>query len=296
MAKASLKLGETIQGHTYMGGNPNDQSNWVNVDELAASGKSGDEFLGLIKDKHPALIPQLKMLSEGRLAVPQARAATDPYWQSMMKLGALYDPSLDQVDYSKRQATAKDFAAGASSQNIRNLNQAIGHLKGLVNTFGSVAGHQGLLGLGHVINQGENWFEKMNGDPGITDYNAHRTALASELAAVFKGKGASSETEVSKFYDMLDPNMSTAQKTSVARAVVNMLNSRIDELGQQYNQGMGTTKEGIELLNPIAKKNFESMRTLGLDQKDTDALNADNPVVVDKPRGRRVGRFIIEGG
>lgn len=260
---SKLKPGDTVEGHTYFGGDPNAQSSWVNMDDLARSGKTGDEFLGLISQQHPSLVPTLKALSEGRQAVPTNKSTTDPYWQSMMGLARLYDPSLDQVDYPTRAAARKDFAAGASAQNIRNLNQGIGHLHELVQAIPKVAGHSGFLGMGKLLNKVQNSYEEGNGDPGITSYDMPRIALSAELAAIFKGKGASSEKEIEKFYKGIDINSSTAQKKEAAVALTKLLNSRLDELGQQYTQGMGRARDGITFLNPVARKQFEDIQKMG---------------------------------
>jgi hypothetical protein len=298
MPAKKLELGDMIQGHTYVGGDPNDQKNWLAVDQLTQTGLSGDEFLNKLNEVNPSIARSVKAMAEGREATPAGRVMTDPYWGQVFKLAQQYDPKLDQANYTKRQGTAKDFAYGQSAQNVRNLNQAIGHLKGLVDSYPSVAGTQGLLGLGRLYNATANQFNDWNGDPGITDYNAHRTALASELASVFKGKGSSAEREVEKFYDMLNPNLSLSQKNTNARAITNMLNSRLDELGQQYTQGMDTIKNGIDFLNPVAKKDFETMRVLGMSPEEVKALDVDNPSANTSMRGggkrKKVGRFEIE--
>lgn len=276
-AAPKLTLGTNVDGHTYIGGDPSNKQSWLNMDEMANTQLTGQSFLDELSKRHPSVIPTIKALSEGRQALPTGRATTDPYWQSMLTMAHQYDPSLDQADYGKRFATAKAFApGGASAANLTNLNQGLGHLYGLVQAIPKVAGHAGLLGLSHLLNMGQNYYEDVNGDPGITDYTVHRTALSSELASIFKGKGASAEAEVNKFYDMLGPNSSTAQKKMAAKGLTELLASRIDELGQQYTQGMGTVKQGIDLLNPNAKKQFTTIQAL-------DESNNNAPVAPSTP-------------
>lgn len=259
----TLKLGLNVDGHSYIGGDPHDPSSWINADELAATGKSGDDFLSIIQRSHPSLVPTIKSLSEGRLAVPSGRAQTDPYWQTIFTLANQYDPSLDAASYPARVKVRKDFTSGTSAQNLRNINQAIGHLHGLSEQIPLVAGHSGFLGLAGLLNKGINAYEEGAGDPGISSYNDYRTALANELASVFKGKGSSSETEITKFYNMLDPSRATIQKYAGVRNLADMMQTRLDEMSQQYNQGMGTTKKGMDLLDPQVKQIFPKLSKLG---------------------------------
>lgn len=283
-AAPKLKLGDSVQGHTYMGGDPTKQSSWVDLDSLTNSGKSGDDFLGDLQKINPSLVNTVKAISEGRQAVPASRMATDPYWGTAFRLAQQYDPTLDQSKYPLRQKTALDFAPnGGAGQNLRNLNQAIGHLHDLVQAVPGVAGHSGLLGLSHLINMGQNFEADMSGDPKITAYETPRVALSSELASVFKGKGSNNEQEVNKLYNLLSTNSSTPQKYQAAKSLASLMKSRVDELGDQYNTGFSTTKDPIHLLNPSAQQQFSVIQSAG-DAPQTDVKVAPLPDVDPKTR------------
>lgn len=261
-AATALKLGDIVQGHTYMGGDPNAQSSWVDVDALDGTGLSGQPFLDQIQKQHPSLVNSIKALSEGRQATPMNRVMVDPYWGTAFKLAQQYDPTLDQTTYPVRQKTAIDFkAGGTAAQNLRNLNQAIGHLHELTQAIPAVAGHSGLLGLSHIINMGQNAEANFSGDPNYTAYTIPQTALASELASVFKGKGTTAEPEVNKYYDALGINASTPQKYQAARSLAGLLKSRVDELSDQFQQGMSKTPDQLRLLNPQAQKDFDDAQS-----------------------------------
>lgn len=254
------QVGYTESGFKYMGGDPNSQTSWKPL--------TGDEFLGTLPQQTQL---QVKAIADGRLQLPSFALKT-PYWQQMIRLTGQYDPNFDQVNFNARSSTRKDFTSGTSAQNLRNLNQAIGHMQGLADSISGVAGHSGFP-YATTVNSAINSVESGMGDPRQASYNAYRTALSNELASVFKGKGGSNETEVSKFYDMLSPNSSTEQKQAAIRGISDMLKSRIDELGYQYNQGMGTTKDGLSLLNPHAAQSFQKLSGLGQEQAQTSSAS-----------------------
>lgn len=282
LGRPTLKLGDIVQGHTYMGGDPNSQQSWVNADDMVSSGKTGEEFLATLQKNHPTLANMVKALAEGRQEVPKNRLGVDPFYKTAFQLAQQYDPSLDEASYPMRVKTAVDFgASGVAAQNIRNLNQAIGHLHDMTKASTGVTGMggglvSGLFGLAHPLNWVANSVEGAAGDPRITAYEAPRTALASELASVFKGKGTSNEAEVKKLYDLLSINNSTPQKMQAAKSLSSLMKSRLDELADQYNQGMGTTKQGLHFLNSSASKQFGELQQAG------DEETPGSPAVDDK--------------
>lgn len=285
MPAPKLKLGDIVEGHTYMGGEPNNKESWLNTDDLARTGLSGDELLGKLKETNPSMVPIIQSMSEGRYPVPTNRVATDPYWQTLFQVANQYDPSLDAVDYPTRQKTSASFRGdGLAARNIKNLNQGIGHLNDLVDAIPKVAGHSGFLGLGTLINSAQNAYESGSGDPGITSYEIPRTALAGELASIFKGTGTSAEKEVDKWYEALGMNKSTAQKQEAARQLTGLLKSRLDALAEEYKTGMGKARDGISFLNPTAQKQFIRAQSLGLTPEKAAAVaTAQDDASVIKP-------------
>lgn len=273
-AAPKLKLGDEYGGHTYMGGDPGNQSSWVNIDDMVGSGLTGDDFLKTIQQAHPSLVNTIKALAQGREAVPAGRVMTDPFFKTAFQLAQQYDPTLDQTSYVRRQQSVKAFApGGVAAQALTNLNQGIGHLHDLVQAIPGVAGHSGLLGLSHLINMAQNKEADWSGDQNYTAYVVPRTALSGELASIFKGKGTSAEAEVQKFYDLLDSNSSTPQKYEAARGLSSLLKSRIDELNDQYDQGSTTDKESLRLLNPTAQKQFDAIQSAGITPTQSSAVD-----------------------
>ena len=72
---------------------------------------------------------------------------------------------------------------------------------------------------------------------------------------------------------MLDSAKSPSALKAVARQATDLLASRIDALGEQYNKGMGTTIDPIKLLTPKAQ---------GVWSK----LNSPEPTKTPKPNSK----------
>ena len=213
----------------------------------AAANVSGAAFLSSLPQ---AMGDQVKALAEGRMAFPAGFALKSPYWQNMISMVSQYDPNFDAINYNARAKTRADFTSGKNAQNIKALNTAIGHLGTLDEQIGGTAGHSIPL-VGQGLNYLENKAAQYSGEPGITNYNQTAGALASELTQVFRGSGGN-EADIKRYIDQLNPDASTVQKKAAVKNIVDLLNSRTEAIGDQYNQGMGTTADPLTLLNPKA--------------------------------------------
>lgn len=253
------KPGDIVKFHKFMGGDPANPDSWAPVE--------GSDFLHELGQTNPTLAIRVKAIAEGREPMPST-SRINPFNRMLANAVAHYDPEgYDSINNGTRAKLRADFTSGTSALNIRNLNQAIGHLQAMVDEAPNVAGHGGkgsYLGpLAVPLNSLINTTESASGDQGISNYDVAKRALAGELAALFKGKGASSENEVQGWLDQLSANQSTDQKFGTARKLSELLKSRLDELHQQYKQGMGTTSQPFEALNPLAADAYKRLSVIG---------------------------------
>lgn len=212
--------------------------------KVGVSPVTGPDYLKQLDSGTGAMV---KALAEGRKSFPSGAALRSPYWQEMLTHVSNYDPGFDEVNYTSRSATRRDFTAGKAAQNIRALNTAIGHLGHLAEQVDGTASH------GFVpLNVAENTAMRVFGDPGPTNYDATASALAGELTAVYRGSGGA-EADIKRYIDQFSPNASEAQKLGTIRNIVGLLKSRLDALNDQYRQGMGTTAQQLQLLDPQAQ-------------------------------------------
>lgn len=205
----------------------------------------------------PQMATTVKKLAAGEIQFPGGFAMKSPYWQNMLNLVAAYDPGFDQVNYNARAATRKDFVAGKSAVNIKALNTAIAHAGSLEDAYQKVGN-----GSFPIINRIENWARVNLGDTGrqaaMADTSAKAEALAHELAQVFRQTGMS-EGEINAWKQRVDPNSTPAQMKATIDAALELMTGRLQALGASYQQGMGVSKDPLELLSPQARAQWERL-------------------------------------
>jgi hypothetical protein len=208
----------------------------------------------------------VKMILEGRYPVPTGRAATDPKWQAALAAAAAQDPNFNAADYHTRYSTRQSFTGqGKNALNITAINTSLGHIGELASKID---------GLGNTpfpaVNSVKNWFETSTGDNRVTNFDTDKKAVASELVRVFRQAGGA-ESDVKDFQKQLDAAQSPEQLKGATQEMVKLLTSRLDSLAEQYKNGLGQEKSGIEFLTPKAQKVYS--RVMGV------------PVDVVNPRG-----------
>jgi hypothetical protein len=197
---------------------------------------------------------RVKAIIEGREPYPAMSRAPDA-----AKIRAAVhaaDPGFDAVNYNSRLQTRKNFTSGKAAQNVTAFNTAIGHLGTLYDSIDALG------------NRSSPWYNRAtqaiseNTDPkyaaSLKKFEAARTAVADELTRAFRGSGGN-------VHDIIqwEKTINTADSPQALKAAVQqaaeLLNSRISALGDEYNRGMATTKDPLELLNPKAAQAFRHL-------------------------------------
>ena len=238
----------------------------------AADGAHGAAYLGTLQ---PNIAATVKALSEGRMAFPSGFALKSPYWQNMMLAVAQYDPSFDAVNYNARAATRRDFSSmsGKGGGSLASFNTAMGHL-------GNLDSHIDALNNGNYpdLNTMENWASTHGGDTryqvALQRFETDRQAVSDELTRAFRMSGGNVH-DIQGWESKLDAAQSPQALHAAVGEAVNLLKTRIDAVGDQYNRGMGTTADSLQLLSPKAQ---ETYRKLVGDKSGTPA-NQNAPVV-----------------
>lgn len=213
---------------------------------------TGEDYLKTVPQN---LATQARLLSDGRLPI-SPKALTSPQYQRLLQVTTQYDPTFDAINYGTRLNARKDMTAGVAGRNRRALNTAIGHLGHLYEQIGGTASHGGFP-LATTVNTIQNAYNRSSGDPGITQYEQTATALSSELTQVFRGSGGA-EADVKRYLEELDSSHSKAQKEAAVKNIAALLRSRLDALGEQYDQSMGKSSDPFQLLDEHAQLIMQS--------------------------------------
>lgn len=215
-------------------------------------GLSGDAYLATLPKPQA---DQVRALAEGRMPIPGGFALKSPYWQQMMSHISQYDPNFDTVNYQARSKTRNDFTSGKSAQNITSFNTAIGHLDHLNHAIDDLKNSDYT-----AVNRATNATAGINADRAkkLAAFSTARNAVVEELTKAFKG-GVGALAEVQEWEKLVDPNASSGALKQMVKTATDLLASRIDSVGDQYNRGMGTTSDPLKLLSPKAQEIWKKL-------------------------------------
>lgn len=217
---------------------------------------------GFLSQLSPAAAAQVKGIAKGDLPLPSGRVLTTPYGQSLMNAVMQYDPSASAINLPARQATRKSFVAGPDANNITAINTAIAHLGSLSNAFdtldnSSVPGYNTASNfLANNIGLTQN---NKDVQAHLADVNTYAAATANELAKVFRSTGMS-ESDIKEWQKDITTSATPDQSKAVIQSAINLMDGRLQALGQKYNQGMGTAIDPMQLLSPEAQKVYNTLK------------------------------------
>lgn len=165
------------------------------------------------------------------------------------------DPTFDAVNFKARQETRTKFTKGKGADNLTAFNTAIGHLGSLENSVDKLNNSGFPAWNKYVANPVAEQFDPKY-QSGLKDFQTARTAVADELTRAFRGSGGNVH-DIIQWENAINAADSPAALKSAIRSAAELLNSRIAAVGDEYNRGMGTTKDPLELLNPKAAESFK---------------------------------------
>jgi hypothetical protein len=119
-----------------------------------------------------------------------------------------------------------------------------------------------------ALNSVVNLVRSTMGDARVNNFQTAADAVADELERAFRGT-AGAVTGIRNWRERLKANASPDQMAGAWKELVQLLDSRIESLGDQYSRGMGKTTDGLSLLSPHAREAYQHLT----------GRTPDNPVI-----------------
>lgn len=222
----------------------------------------------------------VKGLLNGTVALPSGTALKNPLWQSALASVKHADPTWNQAAYKQFADTRKFMTIGQGGQLINSINTAAQHLDKLREDIAAL--HNGDY---PVLNKIGNFASTQTGGQGVTNFVADLTPVASELAAVYKGKGVPSDAEIAHFQKALTPDMSYGQQMNVIRGWIDLLAGKLNATREQYRGSMSKLSDPLSVINPRAAEALERITNLANDVSTTGrhAMPAEDTAPINAP-------------
>lgn len=269
---------------------------WVNSKTQEVRGRDGQPFqqgqqptedatAGLMGDDYLKAIPRDRADIARKVANGEIDVSSLPnrgnYRMQVLSDAARFDPTFNPIDYKTRLATRKDFTSGKSAQNITSFNTAIGHLDSLDKSIDNLG------------NRGSSWYNAATApisgqidqkyQVALKDFNTSKQAVIDELTRAFRGSGGN-VYDLQEWEKSINATESPAALHAATRRAIELLRSRIDAVGDQYNRGMGKKTDPVELLSPKARATMERLE--GTSDQPQEAAPAIDPAALAEARRR----------
>lgn len=203
--------------------------------------------------------PTVKAIIEGRETPPSPNSRA-PGAAALMQAVNMVDPNFDFTNAGKRQSTAKDFASGASANNVMSLNTLAGHLGSLEKAWSGLNNTAGITPLSNTLSTWANQAEAGTGQSGtLKSFNIAKSAVSDELSKLLKG-GVVSDTEKKEWEASIDNGASPEAQKAALSEISGIIESRLEALNNKYHEGMGPVNVNKNWATPKSKAVFDKLQ------------------------------------
>lgn len=224
-----------------------------------AQGLVGNDYVDALAKVSPGRAALLKKIGSGEIPFPSGRYLQSPAGMQLMEDLARFEPGSDATHFASRFNTRKDFTSGKSAQNLTSFNTVISHLDTLHNTIDGLKNSSS-----PIYNKAANWLATNTGDTKYQEnfkkFDTARQAVTAELTRAFRGTGGN-VADIKDWNAKLDAADSPESLKAAVNSAIELLKGRVDAVGDQYNRGMKSSKEPIELLSPKAQEAIKRLET-----------------------------------
>jgi hypothetical protein len=259
LKKAPPAVGTTVNGYTYMGGDPRSR------DPKVWAPATGDAFLNSLplEDDQKTLI---KMMANYEAPSSGTRGIGSPEVQQLVGLAKQYDPTFDVKNYKVRQDYLHDLNDQKANGTVQALNNAAMHLKSYDDEFQKLGNSDSAPEWWNAAKQNAAGLPLIGGMFGGSDRlkasgaaRADATIAAPEIARVAQG-GAPTVDEVNRQIENLGAGSWTghgigvrpSSEAGVMAALAQKIGDRMLSMQAQYRRAFGDTGPKEPLISPEA--------------------------------------------
>lgn len=212
---------------------PNTTDTWLN-------GKTTDQiqaFNGL-PDSEKAAVKQLVTGDALLTDIVKSRGSqTQDQINKLVTEATAIDPTFSINANKQRYAYQTQFnnPNGKEQLQIVAINTALGHLAEF-KTASDALGNAALLPYNQLVN----YLKTNSGDPAVAKVNTVITALAGELASVYKGGTAPTDQETEQWRNSILASFSQSQVSGVTATTADLISNKMLSLGNSYKNVMGS--------------------------------------------------------
>ncbi len=214
--------------------------NLPNTDASWLTGKSQPQIDAYNK-LAPADRPIVKQLVNGDALlsdVVKSRGATSQgAIQKLVNEATAIDPNFS-INANKQRFQYKEQFNNPNSKEqlqINAINTGLGHLAEF-KTASDALGNKAFLPYNSLVN----YLKTNTGDPAVSNLNTVITALAGELAAVYKGGTAPTDQETEQWRNTILASFAKQQAAGVASTTASLISNKMLALNNSYKNVMGS--------------------------------------------------------
>jgi hypothetical protein len=194
------------------------------------------------------------------------------YAKKVMEFVRQVEPDYDETTFATRQATRKAFTTGAEAKAINAANTAMAHAGHLVAQLNDLT----VLPGGMLTNTPVSAVAKTIGMGGnVMAVEGTVEALASEARKIYAGASGGSLQELLEWKKAFPVNGSRTEQSKALQNFVELLNGKLESLATQYNRGMGTSIQAVQMLDPKPAMVYQAL--LNREPLDTTGYQTGRP-------------------
>lgn len=226
------------------------------VQEAIDKGLTGEDFLATLDGPTAS---QVRAILEGRAPVPTG-ARSNPRSQMLAQLAAQADPRLDAADYNVRFKLRQSFTSGPDAANITSINTVIKHFGALDSQIDKLQ-NTSFGWLNKPLQETRMALADKGQQEAVAAFKTTKKLAAGELGKAIQG-GHVTVDELKEINSLFDSAKTPTELHAAVASAMELLSSRLEEVGQKYNSGMALNAHPTSFLSKSNLRLFNRLRGL----------------------------------